>query len=56
MKYYVEIQFKKGPSFSVNEVEAINKDGAKALVIMDAYKSGFWTDQPVKKVIIKEIK
>ena len=52
MTYYVEINYKKGPSFSVSKVVASDKEDAKTKVIAYGKNSGF--NYPVKKVIVKE--
>jgi hypothetical protein len=50
--FYVEINFKTGPSFSIQNVPALSKPSAKDKTIQEARSHGF--DSPVKKVTVKE--
>lgn len=51
--YYVEIQFTRGPTFSITKVPAVCNDYAKTRVMQEARSSGFY--EKVKKVIVKEL-
>lgn len=49
--YYAEVNFKKGPSFSVQNVSADSAEDVKKIIVQYARNNGF--DAPVKKIIVK---
>lgn len=51
MTYYCEINFKKGPSFSVQNISADSVEEAKKSILQHARNNGFAA--PVKKIIVK---
>jgi len=53
MKYHVEINYKKGPSFSTDGV-ATCAELAKADALSAARRMGF--NSPVKKITVRELK
>jgi len=50
MRFYIEINYKKGPTFST-EIIASSEQQAKEWALKDAKSWGF--DAPVKKIIIR---
>lgn len=52
MIYSVEINFRKGPSFTVSEINAESDDAAKERALNYARRSGF--NAAVKKVTVRK--